>query len=303
VAQDLAAERRRARQHRQAAAGGEGRDAQDRIVPVVVGFAHLPEARPHREHCPGHSGRELERACEQGFATGRHDVGLDDACLRVGFHEGRQSDDGVAVHGAVGIEYDHVRVVRPARLDPFGDIAGLLADIGLAPAIEQAFRRLQALAQTGPGQRLLAGDLGILRVAQHEEVERIEPSGCLERAVICLEPGADVRRILIVDRYQDRRALSQRRHGAFGRPSTAQRHRMEAQHAEQESEEAAPERNRAPGKNHHEDCEERQLRDIDSVARQHLPHQEGAERRRRDDEGGQQHAPPAGVAGVRVEAP
>ena len=75
-------------------------------------------------------------------------------------------------------------------------------------------------------------------------------------------------------------------------PSAGPRRRRvtgwQAQHAEHEAEEAAPEGNRDPGEDHHEDREERQLGDLDAVARQHLPHQERAERRRRDDEDGQQ---------------
>jgi len=43
VAQDLAAERRPARQHRQVAMGRESSAAQDGIVAVVVGLAELPE--------------------------------------------------------------------------------------------------------------------------------------------------------------------------------------------------------------------------------------------------------------------
>jgi formylmethanofuran dehydrogenase subunit A len=60
VAQDLAVKRRPAGQDRQAAALGEGADAQDGVVAEIVGFARLPEAVAHRQHHPGEARRELQ---------------------------------------------------------------------------------------------------------------------------------------------------------------------------------------------------------------------------------------------------
>ena len=143
-----------------------------------------------------------------------------------------------------------MRVVGPARLDPFGDVAGLLAGVACAPAIEQARLAAAAARAARPKQRSPRAAISALRrVAQHEEVEGVRLPGRLAAsASIAASRPRDVGRdprCRPASGSPCARAAAGSRH----RPAIVARRvtGWQPQHAQQEAEHAAPEGQRDPG--------------------------------------------------------
>ncbi len=138
VAEDVAAERRPAREIRQAAMIGEGAGADDGVVAPVVAVAPHPGGQSRGDDRAGDAGGELLQAGEHRVAVDDERQALDDAAVRVRLHRRRETDDRVARHDAVGVEHQHVRVVAAPAGDEVGDVAGLAARVLAAPAIIDA---------------------------------------------------------------------------------------------------------------------------------------------------------------------
>ncbi len=135
----------------------ERRDADDRVVAPVVRFAELPEVQAGGEQRAVDAGRELLDARIERLAAERARRGLDDAGVRVGFHQAHQLDQASPAHDAVGVEHDHVAVALAPAAAEIGDVAALALDAVLAPAVEDAAEAVRTAAQIEP--RLALGDL------------------------------------------------------------------------------------------------------------------------------------------------
>ena len=269
----------------------------------VIGFAGLPEAVADRQHDAGHARRELQGAGEQRLAPGRHDMSLDQAGAWIGFHQRRQPHHGVAVQKAVGVEHDHEGVVGPARFDPLGDVAGLLAGVLGAPAVEQARFAGEPLAQFAVEPLFFRRDLGVGRVAQDEEVEGGGMAGGLQRALHDGEAARHFDGVFVVDGDQDRGAFAKRRDGAGDRRLSRQGHGMAPQDAQQEAEHAAPEGQRNPGEQQRKAGQEDRLQDLRPARRHDAPHQHEADGRRGEDKDQHEQPPPARASCEGIEPP
>ena len=134
VAEDVAAERRLARQVRQSAMVGERARADDRVVAPVVAVPPHPRAQARAEHRAGHPGGELLQPREHGVAVDDERLALDDPGVGIRLHRRRQSDDRLAGHQTVGVEDDHMRIVAAPVNDEIGDVARFAGQSSCAAA-------------------------------------------------------------------------------------------------------------------------------------------------------------------------
>ena len=119
------------------------------------------------------------------------------------FHQPDQRGQALPAHDAVGVEDDHVAVVAAPAPAEVGDVAALALDAVLAPAVENAAEAVHFLAQALPGVELGDARVGIIAVAQHEEVEPVELARTHQRLVSGLQPGEHPRHLLVADRHHD----------------------------------------------------------------------------------------------------
>ena len=138
VGEHVAAERRFARQHRQVALLVERLDAHQRVVaPERPAVAHPPGlAHGVGAHAVAHA--ELEDARERAGRRHADHQALQDADLGVRLHHAHQAHDLVARHQAVGVERQHQRVVLAPAGAEVAHVAGLVAGVVGAAAVDDA---------------------------------------------------------------------------------------------------------------------------------------------------------------------
>src|SRR3546814_10265759 len=137
VAEDLAPERRLARQMRQVAIVDERPDADDRVVAPEVAVAHGEPRKPGGGHRPIDARGELLEAREQRLAARRLRRHLAEADARPLVHAAHEFDQGLTRHHAVGIEHDHVLVAAAPPLEEILDVAALPADVAQPTAVDR----------------------------------------------------------------------------------------------------------------------------------------------------------------------
>ncbi|MNO76991.1 hypothetical protein D3C76_680860 [compost metagenome] len=174
VGEDGPGERALARQRRQGAVLDERLHADDRVVAPVVRLAQLPEVQAGGEQRAVHTGGELLHARIQGVHAGRLGRGLDDAGVRVGLHQAHQAAQALAAHDAVGVEHDHVLVLAAPATAEVVEVAALALHPAPTAAVEDAAEAFGFAAHVQPGLLLGHGDVGVVGVAEHEEVETVE---------------------------------------------------------------------------------------------------------------------------------
>ncbi len=216
VAQDLAAQRRAARQRRQAAMAGEGGDAHDRVVAPVAAARPLPPRHAAGQQRPVQPGAELLHAGEQGGTADRVAHGLDQPGIRVRLHRAHQPRHRRAGHQAVGVQHDHEVVLGAPATDELGDVARLAPAI-LRPATVVHLRPAGRTLRQQPPVRLLLRRRarGGPRVAEHEQVGGAERLA-RQRPGHHAGGGEHAHRVLLVDRQQ---------HGGAGPPARRPQHR------------------------------------------------------------------------------
>ena len=206
VAQDGAAERRAARQHRQAAMRAERRDADDGVVAPVVGRVGLPPRLPRRQQRAVQAAGKLDETAEQRRPPRRQRHGLDQAGLRVHLHRAHQRQQRRAGHDAVGVEHHHAVVTRAPAPAEVGNVARLAAAVGGAAAVVHPGGASNPAAERGPGGLLGRGDRRVGRIAQQVQIEAAAVAGALQRAEHRGQAGGDARGIFVVDRHHQRGA-------------------------------------------------------------------------------------------------
>ena len=215
VAQDLAAERCLAGQHRQFGIVGEGRDPQDRVVSPIASIRALPglEAADRQRRVEPHG--ELLDTGKQRVPAGRVGDGLDQPDLGRLLHQPGEAAHGGAGHQTVGVEHDHEIVFRAVGLAELGDVTGLAARIVLAPPVAEArqARAVQTRPCLDPGEFMLLHrrDGTVTRVGEDEDVD-IGPvaAATLKRAGHDTQRGEHRHRILGMDRHHGSRAAEAR---------------------------------------------------------------------------------------------
>ena len=293
VGQDLAGERAPARQAAERAVADEWRDADDRVVAPVVGFAELPEMQAGREQRPVDGGGELLDARIERVATGSARRRLDDSRIGIGLGDPDQRRQAVAAHHAVGIEHDHVTVLASPAAAEIGDVAALALDAVLAPAIEDAPEAAHCAVERRPGVDLRDADVGIAAVGEHEEIEAIECAGVAQRFVRGAQSRENAHDILVADRHDDRgaRVLGNRRR-AVAAGSLRDRETVAPRREKHEPGDRGPESGRNPAEEDREQHEHRDLERLPPVVGQHPRHEVGRDDRLADDQCQQQQASP-----------
>ena len=159
---------------------------------------------------PADPGGELLEAREHRVAVDDQRQALDDAGVGIRLHGRREAHDRVPRHQAVGVEHDHMRVAAAPMGDEISDVASLAAPILAPPPVIDA-RLRQPRAHRQKGALLRDPDVGIGRVGDEKEVERVGLTGALDILEDGLHGAEDARGRLVVDRHHDRRSLAQAR--------------------------------------------------------------------------------------------
>src|SRR5215212_11955598 len=139
-----------------------------------------------RTHAVAHA--ELEDPGKS--AAGRHadHEALQDAKPRTSLHHSRETDDRSAGHQAVRIERQYQVVILAPALAKVAQIAGLVADVGLPSAIDDALGILDRPAPSLDRGFLIGRDIGIGRVAQDEVAEGCAMTSLVDAPLHRLQP-------------------------------------------------------------------------------------------------------------------
>ena len=201
VRKDCTGERALARQRRQGAVLDERLHADDRVMAPVVRLAQLPEVQAGGEQRAVHAGGELLHARIQGIHARGFRPGLDDAGVRVGLHQAHQAAQALAAHDAVGVEHDHVLVLATPTTAEVVEVAALALHPAPTAAVEDAAKAFGFAAHVQPGLLFSHGDVGVVGVAEHEEVETVEVAAGGHRLERCTQAGEHARHVFVTDRH------------------------------------------------------------------------------------------------------
>ena len=211
MAQDAPAEGLPSRKCRQLAELRERLDPYHRIVAPVAATPQLPEIQAADEKRPVEPHRELLQAGENGNPAYQLRRCLQDAQLRIRLQHLRHLHDVRPVHQAVRIKHQHPLVSASPGAHEITDVPRLAVLVCLAAPVIDLPEGLQPQAKVCPCHLLQHPKIEIPGVAQDEKVEGIEMTGRLDGSEDRLDPGAELRTVLIVDRHHHRMALPKHR--------------------------------------------------------------------------------------------
>ncbi len=181
----------------------EGLEADDRVVAPVVRAREVPEIRSgSKDGAEGVRGK-LDDSLEDRCAA--HDLrsGLDEADLWIGVHGPREAHEGFSGHHAVRIENDHVAVAAAPAAAEIGDVAALAVEGNAALAVEHAAVGLKPRTEADPGAFFIDPAIGLVRVAEDEEVEGVAVTRGAQRDEHVLERAEDAGGIFVVNGHHD----------------------------------------------------------------------------------------------------
>ncbi len=205
VGEDVAGEGTLARQRCQRAVLDEGFDPDDRVMPPVMRLAQLPEIEPRGEQRPIDPRGELLHARVERVHAGSLGPCLDDAGAGIGFHQPHQAGQAVTAHHAVGIQHHHVAIAAAPAPAEVVDVAALALHPAPAAAIEDMAETIHIAAQLQPGLLLGHAGVGIVAVAEHEDIEVLDLARGQQRLVGRPQPGEHPRYVLVGDGHHQRR--------------------------------------------------------------------------------------------------
>src|SRR5690606_41059174 len=110
-----------------------------------------------------------------------------------------------------------------------GDIAGLLAAVVLAAAVENSPFAAKAHNEAGDAGFLLAGDLVVSRVAEKKEMKRLAFARRHDRAIGCLQSCEHALGILVIDGHDDGGTACEGADVEIFRPDSSEEHTSELQ--------------------------------------------------------------------------
>ena len=97
--------------------------ANNGVVSPIIAFGAMPPGNACSYQRAVQPPRKLLQSSEQRLCVDNNGQRLDQSDAWMRLHRGRQPDDGVARHQAVGIQDDHMVVAAAEPLDPVLDIA------------------------------------------------------------------------------------------------------------------------------------------------------------------------------------
>ena len=193
-------------------------------------------------------------------------------------HHAGEAHDRCARHQAVGVERQHQLVAAAPPLTEVADVAGLVAGVDGAAAIDDTARLADLGGPRLGGCVLGGGDRWIIGVAQDEIVELAAFAGRVDARLDRAQAQEGAGRILVAQRHQDRGLDRQRRRPIAGRRERGDRaHRVSGDVQEPEADHRVPEAEHRPRAADRE-CDEQDVVDQGPAARaqhaRHAPHQQ-----------------------------
>ena len=171
------------------------------VVAPVVGFTQLPEVQAGSKQRAVHASGELLHARIQGVHARGTRRGLDNPRIRRGFHQAHQAGQALAAHHAVGVENDHVLVVTAPTTAEVVEVAALALNATATTAIEDLAETTGFAADVEPGLLFGDADVGVVTVAEHEEIEAIQVTSGGHRFKRCTQTGEYTRHVFVADRH------------------------------------------------------------------------------------------------------
>ncbi len=206
-------------------------------------------------------------------------------------HHLRKRDERVTRHDAVGIEHDCIVIGPAPRLHEVSDVAGLAPQILLAASVKDTSLRFVALHESRPRKLLRRADLGLARVREHEQIERRLFRTRLERGPNNIEASEHPRRVLVIDRHDDRGPPLERPTFTFG----GMDHRgIAANELNNEAGHGRPESAGNPREQHEEDDEAGFFPGREAVGAQDVRHQGAGRQGGEKSQTEEQHPAPDG---------
>ena len=232
-----------------------------RIMPPIAAPAELPEIQPPDEKRAVEPHRELLQPRENGNAADQLRRCLQDAELGIHLHHLRHFHDVRTVHQAVRVQNQHAFVTSAPCPDEIADIPSLAVLVLLTAPVVDPPEALEAAAKVRPRHLLQHPEVEIPGIAEDEEIERGEMPGRIDGAVDRLDPGAEFRAVLVVNRHHHRIALPEHIRRPFREFHDAHIPPAAPQHGERTEQRVK----RAEHEQAVEDCEDQQQRDVGAV--------------------------------------
>ena len=162
MAQYGAAQGRLAGKLRQPAILHKRVDADDGIVPEVLGVPELPEMKTGRQDGTVHMVGKLLQPGDKRFAVYRPGNRLQNPDIRPRLHGGDHSYNRFARHDAVGVEHNHIAVAAPPTAAKIGDVAAFALQIRSSIPVENTLKPIEPYTQVGPGDFFQNPFVGII---------------------------------------------------------------------------------------------------------------------------------------------
>src|ERR1700730_144146 len=135
VADDMAAQRRAAREHGQPAVLSERGEADDGVVAPELTAIALPPAGAEHEDAHAKAMAELKNPGKERRARQADGKALQDADPRVALHDSHEPNNSFTAHQTVSVEQDHKFIVVAISFTELMHVAALESDIAAAPPI------------------------------------------------------------------------------------------------------------------------------------------------------------------------
>ena len=155
----------------------EGIHAYDGVVSPVLGVAEQPEVQARGEHGAVEMVCELLHAGHEAVHVHGERRRLDHAHFGMQFHGLHHAHHGAAAHDAVGVEHDHVLVLRAPAAAEVGHVAALALGVVAAATVENVVEHVFSLAEFVPGFLFGHPGVGTGGVAENEDVELVAFAG------------------------------------------------------------------------------------------------------------------------------
>ncbi len=292
VAQDASAKRFHAGQVGQRRVLHERRDTDHGVVTPEVALALVPVIQPGKKQRTVEPAGELLETREERDTVHDARSSLKDANRRIALHHRHELHDGFAGHDAVGIEHHHVAIAAAPTPEKVGHVAALLVYRDTALPVENASEGVELLAELGPGDLLLDPAVGVVGIAEDEEVELVEPAGLLQRTINDAQALEDAARILVEDRHHDGRAAERELVERLALDGTRDACRVAAVE-NVESEQRRAETGRDVREQDREQHQHGQIGEAAGPAPEQVGHEPRRQRREQEDEREERRAPPA----------
>ena len=147
------------------------------LCPPVLGVAEQPEMQACGEHGAVEMVRELLHAGHEAVHVHGERRRLDHAHFGMQLHGLHHAHHGAAAHDAVGVEHDHVLVLRAPAAAEVGHVAALALGVVAAATVENVVEHVFSLAEFVPGFLFGHPGVGTGGVAENEDVELVAFAG------------------------------------------------------------------------------------------------------------------------------